>query len=169
MSLEKFYSRPGHLIRRLHQISTALFSDETAPQGLTPVQYAALQMVETVPGIDQAALSDMIAFDKTTLVKVLDRLVDKGLLTRTRSGADRRVNQLHATVRGTQLLRDMHALVDRSDKRILAPLNTAEQRSFMELLTRLVQVNNIYSRAPLTVREDVLARSKPAGKGRRRR
>ena len=126
-------------------------------------------MVENVPGIDQAALSDMIAFDKTTLVKVLDRLVDKGLLTRTRSGADRRVNQLHATVRGTQLLRDMHALVDRSDKRILAPLNAAEQRSFMELLTRLVQVNNIYSRAPLTVREDVLARSKPAGKGRRRR
>jgi len=169
MSLEKFYARPGHLIRRLHQISTALFSEETAPQGLTPVQYAALQMVENVPGIDQAALSDMIAFDKTTLVKVLDRLVDKGLLTRTRSGADRRVNQLHATVRGTQLLRDMHALVDRSDKRILAPLNTAEQRSFMELLTRLVQVNNIYSRAPLTVREDVLARSKPAGKGRRRR
>jgi DNA-binding MarR family transcriptional regulator len=169
MSLEKFYSRPGHLIRRLHQISTALFSDETESQGLTPVQYAALQMVETVPGIDQAALSDMIAFDKTTLVKVLDRLVDKGLLTRTRSGADRRVNQLHATVRGTQLLRDMHALVDRSDKRILAPLSSAEQRSFMELLTRLVQANNIYSRAPLTLREDLLARSKPAGKGRRRR
>ena len=168
MSLEKFYSRPGHLVRRLHQISTALFSEETAPQGLTPVQYAALQMVETVPGIDQAALSDMIAFDKTTLVKVLDRLVDKGLLTRTRSGVDRRLNQLHATVRGTQLLRDMHSLVDRSDKRILAPLNAAEQRSFMELLTRLVQVNNIYSRAPLTLREDVLARSKPAGKGRRR-
>jgi len=168
MSLEKFYARPGHLVRRLHQISTALFAEETAPHGLTPVQYAALHMIEAVPGIDQAALSDMIAFDKTTLVKVLDRLVDKHLVTRTRSGEDRRVNQLHTTPRGTQVLRELQSLVDRTDKRILAPLSAAEQRSFMELLTRLVQVNNIYSRAPLTLREDVLARSKPAGRSRRK-
>ena len=34
--------RPGHLIRRLKQIATALFLEETAELNLTPVQYAAL-------------------------------------------------------------------------------------------------------------------------------
>jgi DNA-binding MarR family transcriptional regulator len=146
----------------------ALFAEETTPLDLTSVQYAALNMIQELPGIDQASLSDMIAFDKTTLVKVLDRLVEKGLITRTRSETDRRVNHLHATTRGGQLLREIHPMLDRSDKRILAPLNAAEQRSFMELLTRLVQVNNIYSRAPLTVREDLIARTRNPVKTRKR-
>lgn len=55
------------------------------------MQYAALNMIREVPGIDQVSLSNMIAFDKTTIVKVLDRLVDKGLITRTRSTTDRRI------------------------------------------------------------------------------
>ena len=162
MSLEKFYSRPGHLIRRLNQISMALFFEETQPLDLTSVQYAALNMIQEVPGIDQASLSNMIAFDKTTIVKVLDRLVDKGLITRTRSETDRRINHLHVTPKGTGLLKEIHPMLDRSDKRILAPLSEVDQRKFMEMLSRLVQVNNIYSRAPLdtTLRENLLAKSR---------
>ncbi|TMH13427.1 MAG: MarR family transcriptional regulator [Betaproteobacteria bacterium] len=164
MSLEKFYSRPGHLIRRLNQISMALFFEETTPLGLTSVQYAALNMIAEVPGIDQASLSNMIAFDKTTIVKVLDRLVEKGLITRTRSETDRRLNHLHITPKGTQLLKEIHPMLDRSDKRILAPLSDADQRKFMQMLSRLVQVNNIYSRAPLdtSLQKNLLARSKGA-------
>jgi len=164
MSLEKFYSRPGHLIRRLNQISMALFFEETTPLGLTSVQYAALNMIAEVPGIDQASLSNMIAFDKTTIVKVLDRLVEKGLITRTRSETDRRLNHLHITPKGTQLLKEIHPMLDRSDKRILAPLSDADQRKFMQMLSQLVQVNNIYSRAPLdtSLQKNLLARSKGA-------
>jgi len=168
MSLEKFYSRPGHLIRRLNQISMALFGEETSALDLTSVQYAALNMVHELPGIDQVSLSDMIAFDKTTIVKVLDRLVEKGLITRTRSETDRRVNHLHATPKGSQLLKEVHPMLDRSDKRILAPLSPAEQRSFMDLLTRLVQANNVHSRAPLTLREELVARTRPGAKARKR-
>lgn len=168
MSLDKFYSRPGHLIRRLNQISMALFAEETSTLGLTSVQYAALNMIHEVSGIDQASLSDMIAFDKTTIVKVLDRLVEKGLITRTRSETDRRINHLHATPEGVQLLKTIHSMLDRSDKRILAPLSPADQRKFMEMLTQLVQVNNVYSRAPLAMRADLLARAGPAPKTRKR-
>src|SRR5262245_34548727 len=100
VTLQKFYSRPGHLIRRLQQISVALFLEETGSLGLTTVQYAALNMIAEVPGIDQVSLSNMIAFDKTTIVKVLDRLVDKGLITRTRSTSDRRTNHLNVTPKG---------------------------------------------------------------------
>ena len=168
MSLDKFYARPGHLIRRLNQIAAALFAEETEGFDLTSVQYAALHMIDQVPGIDQVSLSDMIAFDKTTVVKVLDRLVDKGLVTRIRSETDRRVNHLHATPAGAQLLKAMHPLLDRCDKRILSPLSGAEQHAFMELLARLVQANNAHSRAPLTLHEDLLARSRPAARSRRR-
>ena len=168
MTIHKFYSRPGHLIRRLQQISVALFLEETSSLGLTTVQYAALNMIREVPNIDQVSLSNMIAFDKTTIVKVLDRLVDKGLITRTRSTTDRRINHLNVTPRGHEVLKQIQPMLDRSDGRILAPLGRADQRKFMEMLTQLVHVNNLYSRAPLKseLREGLVARAK-AGRPRR--
>jgi DNA-binding MarR family transcriptional regulator len=170
LSLERFYSRPGHLIRRLNQISVALFLEETGSLGLTTVQFAALNMINEVPNIDQASLSAMIAFDKTTIVKVLDRLVEKGLITRTRSATDRRTNHLNVTPRGREIVRQIQPMLDRSDQRILAPLGAAEQRKFMELLTQLVQVNNIYSRAPLDHErlEELLSQRKRRAPGARR-
>lgn len=149
MSLEKFYSRPGHLIRRLSQISMALFIEEVGELGVTARQSAALNIIAETPDIDQMRLSQMIAMDKTTIVKVIDRLVEKRLITRTRSPTDRRANVLNVTPAGRKVLKDIGPLLDRSDQRILAPLGASDQRKFMELLSQLVQVNNIYSRAPL--------------------
>jgi MarR family transcriptional regulator, lower aerobic nicotinate degradation pathway regulator len=169
MSLELFYSRAGHLIRRLNQISVAIFLEETRELGLTTVQYAALNMIERVPDIDQVTLSSMIAFDKTTLVKVLDRLVEKGLITRTQSDTDRRRLRLNVTPLGREVIRKILPMIDRSERRILAPLNPADQRKFMELASRLVAVNNIYSRAPLdNAVLDSLSPKKPAKASSRR-
>lgn len=149
MPFEKFYSRPGHLIRRLSQISMALFIEEAGELGVTARQFAALNMIAETADIDQVRLSQLIAMDKTTIVKVIDRLVEKGLITRTRSPVDRRANVLNVTPAGRKVLKDIQPLLDRSDARILAPLGVSDQRKFMELLSQLVQVNNIYSRAPL--------------------
>ncbi len=46
----------GHLIRRLHQQSTALFVQRTQAAGfdLTPIQFAALGAIHNQPGTDQA-------------------------------------------------------------------------------------------------------------------
>src|SRR5262245_22627003 len=149
MSLDLFYSRAGHLIRRMNQISVAIVLEETLALGLTTVQYAALNMIDEVPNIDQARLSSMIAFDTTTLVKVLDRLAEKGLITRTRSQSDRRKQLLNATAQGREVVRRIQPMIDRSEQRILAPLSSSDRRKFMEMLTQLVNVNNVYSRAPL--------------------
>jgi MarR family transcriptional regulator, lower aerobic nicotinate degradation pathway regulator len=149
MTLDLFFSRAGHLVRRMNQISVAIFLEETRALGLTTVQYAALHMIDEVPNIDQACLSSMIAFDKTTLVKVLDRLSEKGLITRTRSQSDRRKQLLKATPQGREVVRKIQPMIDRSEQRILAPLGPADRRRFMEMLSQIVRVNNVYSRAPL--------------------
>jgi len=168
VAIEHFYSRPGHLIRRLNQISMGLFQEEAGSMDLTSVQYAALNIIREVPGVDQARLSSLIAFDRTTMVKVLDRLVDKGYITRTRSSEDRRTNFLNVTAEGAAALDRIYPMLDRSDRRILAPLSREEQRVFMALLSRLVRVNNAYSRAPLdeAVRDDLMARRRAAPRRR---
>ena len=151
MSLDHFYARAGHLIRRLNQIAVAIFLEETAELGLTTVQYAALHVIDEQPGIDQATLSSMVAFDKTTLVKVINRLVQKGLITRKFSASDRRRHELVTTAKGSEIIRKIVSMIDRCEQRILAPLTLSERREFLKLASRLVQVNNVYSRAPLNL------------------
>ena len=95
---------PGHDIRRLHQISVAIFMQETEAFGVTPVQYAALQAVGHQPGMDQRTLARTIGFDTSTIAGVIDRLESRGLMQRNASAQDRRVRLLTLTAAGGALL-----------------------------------------------------------------
>ncbi len=151
MLLDDLYAMPGHLVRRSQQIAVALFMEETAAFGMTPVQYAALVAIGEQPDIDASRLSQLIAFDRSTLGHVVARLEAKGLIQRKGGGEDRRVKRLRITRRGKALLDRIESAVERAQQRILAPLAPAERRDFMALLTKLVQVNNRYSRVPLRI------------------
>jgi hypothetical protein len=56
--LVSLQARPGFLVRRLHQIGVAIFTDEMADLGITPVQFGAMSIVGMKPGIDQSALGE---------------------------------------------------------------------------------------------------------------
>ncbi len=98
--------KPGHLARRFQQIAVAVFHAEVEAAGydLTPVQYAALTTVGMQPGIDQATLAGLIAYDRTTITGVVDRLAQKGLLVRQASRTDRRAHALRITNEGRRTL-----------------------------------------------------------------
>ncbi len=131
-------SQPGHAIRRLHQASVALFSHEIGELGITPVQYAILQMVHNHPGFDQRTLARNIALDTSTTAGVVDRLEARGVLTRNTSPGDRRVRLLSLTSAGEQLLVDAIPRMEKAQQLILAPLSPAQQTEFMHLLHLLV-------------------------------
>lgn len=139
---------PGHQIRRLHQISVAIFMQETESHGVTPVQYAALHAVMSSPGIDQRTLARTIGFDTSTIGGVLDRLEARGLLVRSASPDDRRVRLLTLTASGKSLLHAVTPAMLRAQQRMLQPLPAAQRRDFMRMLDLLIDVNNAHSRAP---------------------
>jgi DNA-binding MarR family transcriptional regulator len=141
------FSRPGHLIRRLQQIAVAIFMAETRSFNITPVQYSALLAVDLNPGIDQTTLGNTIAFDRTTIGSVVNRLENKNWVKRV--PGERRTKRLTITADGRKVLRAIDAAVDRAQKLMLAPLKPAERPAFVDMLERLVKLNNARSRAPL--------------------
>jgi len=144
---------PGHLIRRLHQISFALFLDQAKAFDITPVQYAALVAIGSHPGIDQTALCNIIAFDRTTIGGVVGRLEKKKLIKRLDGARDRRTKSLSITPSGHRLIRQIEPAVQSTQRLILAPLKTSERSAFMQMLNHLVHLNNKHSRAPVRARE----------------
>jgi DNA-binding MarR family transcriptional regulator len=139
---------PGHLIRRLHQISFALFLDQAKRFGVTPVQYAALVAIDRHPGIDQTTLCNIIAFDRTTIGGVVGRLQRKKLITRVNGVHDRRTKALHTTPAGRRLIHDIGPAVHATQRLILQPLKPRQRSAFKQMLKHLVHLNNARSRAP---------------------
>ena len=148
-------NQPGHYIRRLHQISVAIFLQETEPFGVTPVQYAALQTVGNHPGIDQRTLARTIGLDTSTIAGVIDRLELRGLLVRNASLEDRRVRQLTLTDEARQLLTEVAPSMLKAQQLILAPLSSQDQAEFTRMLRQPVTTNNELSRAPSDAGGDV--------------
>jgi len=146
---DSLYDMPGHLIRRCHQISVALFHQECAHFGVTPQQYAVLRVLATHDGIDQITLAGLAAFNRTTAGELVARLEAGGLLTRADGSDDRRVKNLFITKGGRQLVKNLHAGVLRVQERLLEPLDKAERKRFIACLARIADVNNELSRAPL--------------------
>src|SRR6185369_14455155 len=97
VTMDAVYGKPGYLFRRMQQIAVAIFMEECRAFDLTPVQYAALVAIQTHPEIDATRLSAVIAFDRSTLGSVIERLQAKGLIERAASVEDRRVKLLTIT------------------------------------------------------------------------
>jgi DNA-binding MarR family transcriptional regulator len=155
VTMDAVYTKPGYLFRRMQQIAVAIFVEECRACDLTPVQYAALVAIRTHPGIDATRLSAVIAFDRSTLGNVIERLEAKHYIERKPGREDRRVKPLHLTSAGSALLRDIMPSVDRAQARMLQPLKPADRKTLLALLTRLVDLNNEASRVPLRA-EDAL-------------
>jgi DNA-binding MarR family transcriptional regulator len=154
MSLDELYTKPGHLIRRAHQISWALFLEECAAYNITSVQYSALVAIRERPGVDATRLSALIAFDRSTIGNVIERLEARGLVVRKLSKEDKRQKLLFLSKDGEILLNHVVPLVERVQKRILAPFDKAERKTFVKLLERLATTNNDVTSAPLRRIED---------------
>ena len=142
---------PGHLARRFQQIAVAVFLAEVEDAGfdLTPVQYAALAAISTNPGIDQVKLAGLIAYDRTTITGVVDRLVQKGLLVRHASTRDRRARELQTTEAGRRTLRGITPAVEAAQGTMLRGLTEKEAADLMRLLRKAIAAGNELSRAPL--------------------
>lgn len=153
LPVHRIYRMPGHLIRRLHQIAVALFTEATKEIGVTPIQYAALAVAESYPGIDQRRLANLIAFDRSTIGDVVQRLEQRGWLRREGGSSDRRTKSVFLTAEGRAVLKRLDEVVLQSQLKILAPLSDGEQAILMFLLAKLVHLNNETSRSPLLTPE----------------
>lgn len=130
----------GHLIRRLHQRSTQTFARRAQEAGfdLTPVQFAAMDAIRSHPGVDQAGVATLIAYDRATIGGVIDRLEQKGLLRREVSRHDRRAREVFLTRAGERLLATVLPAVQALQVDILARLDEREQATFLELARKAI-------------------------------
>ena len=126
----------GHLIRRLHQRSTQIFTLRTQAAGLdlTSVQFAALDAIRAHPASDQASIAELIAYDRATIGGVIDRLEQKGWVRRVVSARDRRARELSLTEEGARIHDALLPIIRQLQDEILQPLTGADRARLLGLI-----------------------------------
>jgi DNA-binding MarR family transcriptional regulator len=129
---------PSHLLRRCVQYANDLFSHEPAAHDLTKQQYTVLVAVEQNEGVSQTDLVSLTGIDRSTLAEMIRRMIEKGLLSRERTGSDQRANAVHLAQAGRKALRGARAANDRVEKALLSALPAADRAKFFRMLTAIV-------------------------------
>jgi MarR family transcriptional regulator, transcriptional regulator for hemolysin len=103
------------LIAQLVESSRLLrnYIDNRAKErGTTRAQWIVLFRLRQQEGLSQVDLADVLELQPISLVRLLDRLVEHGLLERQPDPKDRRANRLFLTRGGRQLVDDLDSLRD---------------------------------------------------------
>jgi MarR family transcriptional regulator, transcriptional regulator for hemolysin len=97
-------------------------------RGTTRAQWIVLFRLRQQEGLSQVDLADVLELQPISLVRLLDRLVEHGLLERRPDPRDRRANRLFLTASGRQLVDDLDSLRDSIASDVLqdVPANAIE-------------------------------------------
>jgi MarR family transcriptional regulator, lower aerobic nicotinate degradation pathway regulator len=129
--------RVGQLLVVTAGAAQTLASERLEPLGLSPRAWGVLStLVESGP-LTQIELAAATTTDRTAMVYLLDALEQQGLLARMANPEDRRSYLINLTAHGKQTQRKAAAELARQADTLLKPLDAAERRQLVSLLTRI--------------------------------
>jgi DNA-binding MarR family transcriptional regulator len=120
----------------IHELATVF-----KPAGITPEQYHVLRILRDAgsAGLPLGAIAERSPRGDPDVTRLLDRLERRGLATRTRESADRRVVIARITNDGRQLLGKLQAGVTALHERQLAMLSQKTRQELRRLLQRIAE------------------------------
>src|SRR5690242_1943596 len=103
-------------------------------RGTTRAQWIVLFRLRQQEGLSQVDLAEVLELQPISLVRLLDRLVEHGLLERRPDPKDRRANKLHLTRAGRRLVDDLDSLRDSIATDVLRDIPTDAIRTSLDTL-----------------------------------
>ena len=103
-------------------------------RGTTRAQWIVLFRLREQEGLSQVDLADVLELQPISLVRLLDRLVEHGLLERRHDPHDRRAHRLFLTEAGRQLVDDLDSLRDNIAENVLRDIPSASLQTSLETL-----------------------------------
>ncbi|KFI27851.1 transcriptional regulator [Haematobacter massiliensis] len=88
-------------------------------------------------GISQKDLAERVGIDGSSLVRLLDILSERGLLERRPDPADRRSRQLYLTPAGEDAVRQIEAVLERTEREMLEDLDPDDLGRLLEAMERI--------------------------------
>jgi len=129
----------GFHLRLAHVAMYRDFANALAELELTQKQCATLQLIGSNPGVSQVDLAATLGTDRATMMAMIDRLEQRGLVVRRRSAADRRRQELNLTEDGERTLERTKRAIAKHERRFTSRFTADELKALFNALSRIHQ------------------------------
>lgn len=128
----------GTDLARLVRIWRALIDQRLKPLELTQTHWVTLHNIHQLPPEQsQIQLAKAIGIEQPSLVRTLDQLEEKGLITRSTCVSDRRAKRIKLTQQAEPIITQVEHVIDATRDDILAGISQAEIDKMVTLIARL--------------------------------
>ncbi|EIC85526.1 transcriptional regulator SlyA [Serratia sp. M24T3] len=131
-------SNLGSDLARLVRVWRALIDDRLKPLELTQTHWVTLHNINILPPEQsQIQLAKAIGIEQPSLVRTLDQLEEKKLITRQTCASDRRAKRIKLTEEAAPIINQMETVIDDTRKEILSGMSSTDINLLLEMLARL--------------------------------
>lgn len=137
----------SHIGYRMRVVSNAVshsFARKLAASGVTVAEWVILR--EMYAGDDKtspSAVADVTGLTRGAVSKLIDRLLSKGLVTRSASAEDRRYQEIALSPQAIALVPILAGLADENDASFFSVLTESEQKALMKTLAKLAELHGL--------------------------
>lgn len=141
---------------QLHEVARLLrkrFEQRARSTGLTRSQWQAIAFLARNEGIHQAGLAELLEVEPITLGRIIDRLVERGLVERRQHPTDRRIWLLFLKDAARPLLSTLETLGEATRADALDGLSDADRDKLSQILTLMKSNLMTAVRSPVDEKE----------------
>lgn len=127
----------GFLLNDTARLFRRAFNARARGSGITALQWRLVTYLIRHDGIRQGPLAELIEVEPITLSRMVDRLVESGLVERRADPTDRRAWLLHLTPRARAMIQSKSHLVEQLTEEATEGLSAAERDQLIALVERV--------------------------------
>ena len=130
----------GYWLRCLSNFVSRTFAERLASHGISVAQWVVLRALYGGEAMTLNKAAKQVGVDKSTLSRMVERLVNKGWVNRS-EGPDRRSLGLMLTATGLKLVAQSAKLADQNDSAFFQALSPRQRREFLSTIKQLLTAN----------------------------
>jgi len=137
-------SHVGYHLRVVSNAVSHSFARRLIASDVTVAEWVILREMysgdeKTSPG----TVAELTGLSRGAVSKLIDRLLHKGLVTRTESSGDRRCQDIELTARAIRLVPKLASIADANDESFFSALSKSERKSLVSTLVKLAQMHKL--------------------------
>jgi DNA-binding MarR family transcriptional regulator len=137
-------SHVGYWLRVVSNAVSHSFAKKLAASDVTVAEWVILrEMYSGEQATSPSVVADMTGLTRGAVSKLIERLLQKGLVTRAEASGDRRYQDIKLTSAARKLVPQLASIADENDGRFFSVLTTSERNALMMILVKIAESHQL--------------------------
>ena len=132
-------SHLGYWLRYVSNHVSSAFARKLETRGVSVAEWVMLRELYENPSLGPSQFTEMLGMTRGGVTKLVDRLIERQLLTRQASADDKRTQILSLTGEGRRLVPELAELADQNDAEFFDHLSAEDRTALRRILQGVVE------------------------------